>query len=193
MDNEPPGPITQLLASVGRGDSSARDRLWALIYEQLRTLARQQLADESAGHRRQPTSLVHEAYFRLVGGEDIQWSSRRHFFAAAAQAMRRILIDDARKRRSLKRGAGQSPAPLLEGARMSDQDPVDVLAIDEALSRLELEDARKAQVVMLRFFGGLTVEECAEALELSPRTVRNEWRFARAWLSAELSKGDSAG
>lgn len=185
------GPVTQLLVAVGRGDAGAREELWTVIYEELRAMARRQLAAE-AGGTLQPTTLVHEAYLRLTADEDVRWENRRHFFAAAAQAMRRIRIDDARKRKRLKRGGGAKPGPLQEAPPVFDQDPTEVLAVDEALTRLEREAPRKAEVVMLRYFVGLTVDETAEALGLSPKTVDNDWRIARAWLHGELSKGDSA-
>ena len=193
-------PLTQLLAAVGRGDGAAREKLWSLIYGELHNLAQHQMADEASGHRRQPTSLVHEAYLRLMGGENIQWANRRQFFSVAAQAMRHIRIDDARKRNRLKRGGKGKPQRLDEasahpqngwGIAVFDQDPAEVLAVNEALDRLKQTDPRKAEVVMLRYFAGLTVDETAEALEVSPRTVDSDWRFARLWLHRELSKGDT--
>ncbi len=185
------GQLTELLAAAGNGDKAASGRVWTLVYDQLRSLAQHQLANEHKGHRRHPTSLVHEAYFRLTAGEDVQWANRRHFFAAAARAMRRIRIDDARKRGRLKRGGGGNPVPLNDDAAVLQEDPALVLAVDEALDKLEQEDPRKAEVVMLRYFAGLSVEECAQAVGLSVRTVGSEWRFARAWLHAELSKGET--
>ena len=188
----PPSRVTQLLAAVGQGDTSAQDRLWALIYDELHSVAQGQLAAEGGGRTLQPTTLVHEAYLRLVGDEDAQWANRRHFFAAAAQAMRRIRIDDARKRNRQKRGGGRRPGRMVSEPPVFDQDPAEVLAIDEAVSKLEQIDPRKAEVVLLRYFTGLTVAETAEVLGVSPRTVDNEWRFARAWLRRELARGDTA-
>ncbi len=196
-------PLTELLAAVGRGDDAARERLWAVIYDELRNIARRQLAGGAAGHTLQPTTLVHEAYLRLTANEDVHWENRRHFFAAAAQAMRQIRIDDVRKRNRLKRGGGGvaqgggevvgrprglKPAALQpeDGPAVFDQDPAEVLAVDEALKKLEQADPRKAEVVMLRYFVGLTVQECAEALGLAPRTVEKYWQFARIWLYREL-------
>ena len=193
MTPPPSSRVTQLLDAVGRGDASAQDKLWSMVYDELHAVAQQQLADEALGHRRQPTSLVHEAYLRLTAGEEVQYANRRHFFAAAAQAMRRIRIDDARKRKRLKRGGSDRSSPLQEGHALFDQDPIELLAIDEVLNRLESEDPRKAEVVMLRYFAGLTIDECAKALGVSPKTVDNEWRFARAWLHGMLSRGDRAG
>ncbi len=183
----PQGPVTQLLAAVGRGDATAQDKLWALIYDELRVLARNQLADEAAGHRRQPTSLVHEAYLRLMGTDSPEWANRRHFFTAAAQAMRRIRLDDARTRKRLKRGGGADPGQLLVEPEVVDVDPTIVLGIDEALRKLEQEEPQKAEVVLLRYFAGLSVDECAAVLGVSPRSVDYWWRFARAWLHRELS------
>ena len=192
MSQPPSSPITQLLAAANRGDSSAVQQLWSVIYDELRRIARQQLADEAPAHARQPTTLVHEAYFRLMGGDAVQWSDRRHFFGAAARATRQIRVDDARKRNRLKRGGGQRPAALAEEPPALAEDPAEVLAVHEALEELEREDPRKAEVVTLRYFAGLSVAECASAIGVSPRTVDNEWRFARIWLHRELSKGDTS-
>ncbi len=191
VTTKPPSPVTQLLAAAGRGDAAAHEKLWSMIYDELHGLAQHQLDDEATGHRRQPTSLVHEAYLRLTAGQEVQWASRRHFFTSAALAMRRIRLDDARKRRSLKRGGGQSLGLLAEEAAVFDQDPTEVLAVDEALCRLEQENPRQAEVVTLRYFAGLTGDETADALGISSRTVDNEWRVARAWLHRELSTGDA--
>lgn len=191
MATPPSSPITQLLAAANQGDSSAHKKLWSLIYDELHRLAQCQMANEAPGRTLQPTALVHEAYLRLAGGENVQWANRRHFFAAAAKAMHRIRIDDARKRNRLKRGGSENPASLERAPAVFDQDPAEVLAIDEALAKLEQRDPRKAEIVMFRYFGGLTVEECAEALGLSPRTIKAEWQFARTWLYQELSKGDT--
>ncbi len=180
------GAVTQLLAAVGRGEAAAAEKLWALIYEELRAIARQQMAREATGGTLQPTALVHEAYLRLTGNADVQWANRRHFFGAAAKAMHRIRIDDARRRGRAKRGGGRRPGALVEGPAIFDQDPAEVLAVDEALKKLEQEDPRKAEVVMLRYFAGLSVEETAEALGMSARTVKNDWQFARTWLHREL-------
>jgi RNA polymerase sigma factor (TIGR02999 family) len=183
------GPVTQLLAAVGRGDGGASEKLWALIYEELRAVARHQLAGEDSAGTLQPTALVHEAFLRLTGGGGVQWANRRHFFAAAAKAMHRIRIDDARRRKRLKRGGGRRPGVLGEGPAIFDQDPDEVLAIDEALGRLKQEEPRAAEVVLLRYFAGLTVNETAEALGVSGRTVKSDWQFARTWLHREL-RGD---
>ncbi|MCK4342295.1 MAG: sigma-70 family RNA polymerase sigma factor [Phycisphaerae bacterium] len=187
VTSRPPSPVTELLAAVGRGETAAHERLWAAIYDELRRVAHIQMAHDSPGRTLQPTALVHEAYFRLVGDGNVQWANRRHFFAAAAKAMRQIRIDDARKRNRLKRGGGRRPTPLDDNQAIFDQVPTEVLAVDEALSQLEHTNPRQAEVVMLRYFAGLTREEIADALDLSPRTIDNDWRFARAWLHRELS------
>lgn len=184
--------VTELLAAVGRGEAAARDRLWALIYDELLVVAQRQLAYEAAGHRRRPTSLVHDAYLRLTNGEHVEFANRKHFFAAAARAMRQIRIDDARKRNRLKRGGPDSPAavPLDAVAAASadgDSDPATLLAVDEALKQLEAIEPRKAEVVMLRYYCGLSVDETADALGVSARTVDSDWHYARAWLHRALS------
>ncbi len=186
-----PGPVTQLLVAAGRGDAAAADRLWSAVYDELRRVARCQLAREGPGCTLDSTSLVHEAFLRLTGDEPIEWANRRHFFGAAARAMRRIRVDDARKRGRFKRGGGQQPELSNEEPPVFDDDPVEVLAVDEALQNLEHTAPRQAEVVMLRYFAGLSVDETAGALDVSPRTVDYEWRFARAWLHRELSKGDT--
>lgn len=190
--SSPETPLTQLLAAAGAGDASAHEKLWSAVYDELHSLAQRQMAAEAAGRTLHPTALVHEAYLRLIGGGDATWASRRHFFAAAAKAMRRIRLDDARRRNRLKRGGGKQREPLGEGPALFDDDPAEVLAVDEALSKLERVDHRKAEVVKLRYFAGLTVDETAQALDLGSRTVDKEWRLARAWLYRELRKGDTA-
>ncbi|HOO16427.1 MAG: sigma-70 family RNA polymerase sigma factor [Phycisphaerae bacterium] len=190
MSGEQPGPVTQLLQAAGEGDGAAREKIWAMVYSELHRLAQQQLAGDALRRGLQPTALVHEAYLRLVGGAEVTWSNRRHFFAAAAQAMRRIRIEDARRQHRLKRGGGQRPAALLDDPAQSASDPLEMLAIDEALHKLEQQDPRKAEIVTLRFFAGLTVDETARVLEISPRTVDAEWRFAKAWFHRELNAGE---
>ncbi len=188
MAGDGPGAITELLAAAGRGDGASTERLWRLVYDELHQAARRQMAREGSGHTLQTTALVNEAYLRLLGNDHVHWNSRRHFFAAAANAMRRICIDYARARGSAKRGGGVRPEPFEDGPGIS-HDPAEVLAIDDALEKLRADDPRKADVVILRYFAGLTVDETAQALELSPRTVDSDWRFARVWLYEELSKG----
>lgn len=191
MSTEPPSSVTQLLDAVGRGDRHAHDRLWALVYDELHAIAQRQMAGEADGRTLQTTALIHEAYIRLVGDGSPKWANRRHFFAAAAKAMRLIRTDGARKSSRLKRGGGRRREPLDDAHAAFVEDPATLLAVDEVLTRLEQRDPRKAEVVMLRYFAGLTIDETADALGLSPKTVDNEWRIARAWLYGELSKGDT--
>jgi RNA polymerase sigma factor (TIGR02999 family) len=173
--------VTQILREC-EGSGSAREQLLPLVYDQLRAIAQRRMSEERAGHTLQATALVHEVYVRLLGGEPVAWESRRHFFAVAAEAMRRVLIDHARKRGSQKRGGGKTPVPLNVVDLAAEAEPGDVLAVDEALTKLEAEDPRAAQIVQLRFFGGLSVEETAEVMGISERTVMREWSFARARL-----------
>jgi RNA polymerase sigma factor (TIGR02999 family) len=191
MTSPPTTPVTQLLAAVRRGDDHAHERLWSAIYNELRGIARHQMADEVSSQSLQPTALVHEAYLRLIGSELPPFDNRSLFFAAAARIMRQIRVDYARKRNSLKRGGGKRPCPLDEEMTAFDENPGEVLAINEALARLEEADPRKAELVTLRYFAGLTLKEIATALGIARRTVDKEWRLARAWLHRELSKGDT--
>ncbi len=186
----PRSPVTQLLAAVSGGDAGAQDRLWSLIYDELRRLAQHQMAAEAPGPTLQPTALVHEAYFRLFGENPVQWTNRGHFFTAAAEAMRRIRIDDARRRGRLKRGGGRQPGSITDDPSVFDQDPVEVLAVGEALEELAQTAPRQAEVVKLRYFTGLTLDECAAVLEVSPRTVDKDWAIARAWLHRKLADSD---
>ena len=190
MSSNQLGPITQLLNAAARGDAGAQDRLWSTVYEEVHRLARAQLAQESSACSLQPTILVNEAYLRLLGDGQVEWTSRRHFFGAAARAMRRILVDDARSRGRLKRGSGKMPGPLPDELSGHEQPPVELLAISEAMEKLEQDDPSRAEIVMLRYFAGLSIDETAAALGVAPRTVDTGWRFARAWLHRELSKGD---
>jgi len=187
MSDGSDSPVTRLLAAASQGDSAAKDRLWETIYTELRDMAHGQLRGERPGRDLQTTILVHEAYFRLVGTDDLEWASRRHFFAAAAQAMRRIRVDDARKRRGLKRGGGRPAEPLGEEPAAPDGDGAELLALNDALQKLEQEAPRQAEVVMLRYFAGLSIGETAEALGVSPRTVDVDWRLAKAWLHRALA------
>jgi RNA polymerase sigma factor (TIGR02999 family) len=185
-----PAAVTVLLARAQAGDRSATDELFPLVYDELRHLADRYLAAEPRGQTLQPTALVHEAYLRLVGPADGGWENRAHFFGAAAQAIRRILIDRARARRRVKRGSGERPLPLDAAGELAVDGPdLDVLALDEALQRLAALDPRKARVVELRFFGGLDQDETAATLGISPSTVAREWSFARVWLHREMTGG----
>lgn len=177
--------VTQILSQIESGDPSAAEKLLPLVYDELRRLAAQKMANESPDHTLQATALVHEAYVRLVGGEPCRsYSDRRRFFAAAATAMRRILVDRARAKKSEKRGGGRSPEPLKDvAAPMPDEE---LVALDEALAKLAAEDSMKSQLVELRYFAGLTGDQAAEVLGISPSTADRQWTFARAWLQAEV-------
>lgn len=188
MPEPSPHEVTRLLEALGAGDGKAAGDLLPLVYEELRKLAQARMSKEPA-QTLQPTALVHEAYLRLVGDADEQkWNSRGHFFGAAAQAMRRIMVERARHAGRLRHGGGRQRIALEEDAAAAPSDSVDLVGLDEALTRLEARDPRKAQIVMLRYFGGLTVEETAAALDLSPSMIKKEWTVARAWLFGELSR-----
>jgi RNA polymerase sigma factor (TIGR02999 family) len=191
MPDPPAHDVTSVLEAIAAGKSGASDQLFPLVYQELRRLARAQMARERHAQTLQPTALVHEAYIRLVGPGDVKWNSRGHFFSAAALAMRRILVESARRRRQLKRGGDKGRVELDEADAVYEPDNIDVLALDEALAHLEARDKRKAEVVMLRYFGGLSVEETAAAMDLSPATIKNEWAYAKAWLFREMTKGDT--
>jgi RNA polymerase sigma-70 factor (ECF subfamily) len=185
------GAVTSILAEVqSQGPKAAMERLLPLIYEELRVLARAQMRHERSGHTLQTTAIVHEAYLRLLGGQEIPWTDRKHFFCAAAQAMRHILVDHARSRGRIKRGGARVRVRLTGLDLGFSEDCDQILALDEALQRLEEQDARAADVVRMRFFAGLDVEETANALKVSPRTVKREWAFARAWLYDRLKRAD---
>lgn len=185
--------VTQILLQIESGDPSATDKLLPLVYDELRRLAAQRLAQEKPGQTLQPTALVHEAFVRLVAAEHQPgWQSRGHFFAAAAKAMRRILVDSARRKKSLKRGGQEQRVEIEVKAQESGGDSVDLLAVDEALARLAVLHERKAQLVELRFFSGLTMEQAAGALGIAIATANRDWAYARAWLYRELSGDASA-
>jgi RNA polymerase sigma factor (TIGR02999 family) len=189
MDHPIQTGVTRLLESIAEGDSRASADLLPLVYDTLRVLARSQLAHEPAGQTLQPTALVHEAYLKLIGGGDIGWQGRRHFFGAAARAMRQILVDRARRHAAEKHGGGRRAEPLREETLVSEPPPVDLLALDEALERLAARDPRWGEIVELRYFAGLSLEETAAALGVSLTTVKDEWSYARAWLHREISRG----
>jgi len=180
--------VTQILSAIEGGDAQAAERLLPLVYEELRKLAAARMAQESPDHTLQATALVHEAYVRLVDTEQAQhWDSRGHFFSAAAEAMRRILIERARKYASVKHGGGRKRHDLEFISLGAGIDPVDVLALDDALSQLAERDERMAQLVKLRFFAGLSIEQAATVLGVTPRTANRDWVAARTWLWRELS------
>jgi RNA polymerase sigma factor (TIGR02999 family) len=178
---------------AGQGGKFAASALLPLVYDELKQLARQKMASERPDHTLQPTALVHEAYLRLTGNSNIPWSSQRQFFFAAAEAMRRVLIDHARSRGQVKRGRGRKRLPLNVLEIASDEQLPEILALDEALSRLEKRSPDVASVVRLRFYGGLTIEETADTLGISPRTVKREWTYGRAWLFRELNEQTKPG
>ena len=179
--------VTRLLLAWGGGDQTAFEQLIPIVHDELRRLARRQMRGERPGHTLQPTALVHEAYLRLVDARNIPWKDRTHFFAIAARSMRHILVEFARSRQFQKRGGG-AEILVLDADLVGHERSKDVVALDDALQALAALDARKAQVVELRFFGGLSVEETAETLDVSPTTVARDWRLAKVWLLRELTK-----
>ena len=182
--------VTRILADIERGDGGAAERLLPLIYDELRTLAAQRLAHEKPGQTLQATALVHEAYLRLVGPDQGRsWNGRGHFFAACAEAMRRILIDAARRKRSLKQGGDRRRVDLADVEPAAGTPDLDLIALDEALGRLARTDPRKAELVKLRFFAGLTTEQAAAALGVSTSTADNDWAYAKSWLRVALDGG----
>lgn len=181
--------VTQILSAIEQGDPAAASELLPLVYEELRRLAASRMNQEKSGQTLQPTALVHEAFLRLVGDDSQQWEGRGHFFAAAAEAMRRILIENARRRGRIKRGGELNRQDLDDHVGTVRSENVDdLLALDEALSKLAEEDSQLAKLVELRYFTGLTIEETAEVLGVSPRTTKRNWSYARAWLQREMSQ-----
>jgi RNA polymerase sigma factor (TIGR02999 family) len=189
MPDAPPQEVTELLVAWGRGDETALARLTPLVHAELRHMARRYMAGERTGHTLQTSALVNEAWLRLVDLPHPTLQNRAHFFGLAAQLMRRVLVDYARSRKSLKRGAGAPVLSLDEAAPLSAGKSPDLVALDDALATLAKQDARKARVVEMRFFGGLSVEETAEALAVSPDTVLRDFRLAKAWLLREMRSG----
>ncbi|HEX4948959.1 MAG TPA: sigma-70 family RNA polymerase sigma factor [Blastocatellia bacterium] len=179
--------ITQLLLAWSDGDESALAALAPLVQQELHNLARRYLSHERIGHTLQPSDLVNEAYLRLIESHTVQWQSRAHFFGIAAQVMRRILVDHARRRKELKHGGGAVQVSLTAAEQMASEPSHDVLSLHEALEQLATFDPRKSQLVELRFFGGLSETEAAEVMKLSLRTVQREWNLARAWLYQQLN------
>ena len=179
--------VTQLLMKWSEGDQTALDQLIPLIYDELHRLAERHLRHERAGHTLQATALVNEAYLRLVDERGVSWQNRAHFYAIAARRMRHILVEHARSRDAAKRGGGQYKLSLSKVDRITPRKDVNLLALDEALQRLAEIDSQKSRIVELRYFGGLTVEETAEVMGISPATVKREWSMARAWLRREIS------
>jgi len=179
--------VTRLLQAWSAGDERALEKLIPLVYDELHRLARRYMAGERSGHTLQTSALVNEAYLRLVDAQRLNWQNRAHFFGVSAQLMRQILVDFARSRRSLKRGGDTLTVSLEEGSIVSRARGADVVALDDALKTLAAMDARRSRVVELRFFGGLSAEESAEVLKVSPETVLHDWKLAKVWLLRELS------
>jgi RNA polymerase sigma factor (TIGR02999 family) len=182
--------VTRILNAIERGDAEGTDQLLPLVYEELRLLAAQKLGREVPGQTLQPTALVHEAYLRLVGDAEHGWKSRGHFFGAAAEAMRRILVETARRKRRIKHGGEGHRIDMDSVDAPADQPSEDLLALDEALAKLSAQEPLKAELVKLRYFAGLTAEQAAEALDISKATADRHWAYARAWLFDEIRKGD---
>jgi RNA polymerase sigma-70 factor, ECF subfamily len=188
----PPSGADALLQRFSGGDPEAADELIALLYKDLRRMASYYLRQERRDHTLQPTALVHEAYLRLANQKHVRWQSRTQFFAIASQLMRRILVDYARRHNAVKRGAA-AKVPFEEAFLLSKEAPQQMLALDEMMGRLATIDAQQAQIVELRVFGGLTVEEVANLLNISPATIKRDWSVARAWLSREISRSANRG
>jgi RNA polymerase sigma factor (TIGR02999 family) len=186
QNNNPRSEITGLLVSWCEGDRAALERLLPLVEAELHRIAHNYMRRESPGHTLQTTALVNEAYFRLVDQKGVRWQNRAQFYGVAAQIMRRILLNHARDQNRLKRGGGALRVSLVDAELMSDAESAEMLALDDALKRLELIYPRKCRVVELRFFGGLSIEETAEVLKVSPPTVLRDWKMAKAWLLREL-------
>lgn len=184
--------VTRILNAIEEGDTQAAEQLLPVVYDELRKLAAQRMKQEATGHTLQATALVHEAYMRLVGehsGQDVQWDGRGHFFAAAAEAMRRILIDHARAKGAVKRGGGLQKLQLEPGDLTIENAPAELLDLDDALIKLAKEDPVKADLVKLRFFTGLTLDDAAAVLDISPATADRYWAYARAWLFDAIDQG----
>ena len=180
--------VTRILNAIELGDPQAAEELLPLVYEELRLLAAQKLSHESPGQTLQATALVHEAYIRLVEAKEQNWNSRNHFFMAAAEAMRRILVENARRKKRLKRGGKQDRLTLDEASIITEKQDIDLLALDEALAKLEEEDPEKASIVKLRYFVGMTTSQSAEILKISLPTANRHWSYAKSWLFREISK-----
>jgi RNA polymerase sigma factor (TIGR02999 family) len=186
VPSSPTHEVTQLLVAWSNGDKAALDRLMPLVHTELRRLARHYMSRERPGHTLQTSALVNEAYLRLVDQEEMRWENRAHFFGIAARLMRQVLVEHARGRRAAKRGGGQYRLSLSKVDRVASRPDVNLLALDEALGRLEALDPQKSRIVELRYFGGLGIEETAEVIGVSPATVKRDWSMARAWLRSEI-------
>jgi RNA polymerase sigma-70 factor (ECF subfamily) len=192
MNDGPSHDVTLLLTRVNAGDPSAPRKLLELVYEDLRHLAAAYMRDERDDHTLQATALVHEAYLRMVDWKNVTWESRAQFFAVAAQVMRRVLVDHARHKNAAKREGSQQRLALDDAVSFADDKELDILALEDALQSLESLDRRQAQIVELRFFGGLSIEEAAHVLKISPATVKREWVIAKAWFQRELRQREDS-
>ena len=192
MTSESQEDVSLVLVAIKEGQRGAEERLFRLVYDELRRMAQKRVSDEARGPSLQATALVHEAYLRLFGKQVTEWENRRHFFGAAARAMRQILVDRARERLAKKRDHGGKRITFDDNVPDAER-PVELIALDEALARFAREHPRKADVVKFRYFLGLTVEETAKLLEVAPRTVDTDWQFAKAWLRREMDRGDRPG
>jgi RNA polymerase sigma-70 factor (ECF subfamily) len=192
MNDGPSHDVTLLLTRVNAGDPSAPGKLLELVYEDLRHLAAAYMRDERDDHTLQATALVHEAYLRMVDWKNVTWESRAQFFAVAAQVMRRVLVDHARHKNAAKREGSQQRLALDDAVSFADDKELDILALEDALQSLESLDRRQAQIVELRFFGGLSIEEAAHVLKISPATVKREWVIAKAWFQRELRQREDS-
>ena len=190
LEGQPVNEVTRIINAIHQGDKHATEELLPLVYEELRLLAAQKMSQEKPGQTLQATALVHEAYIRLVDGNDQDWNSRGHFFKAAAEAMRRILVENARRKKSLKGCPTRTKLPLDKVNIVVEEFSINMLALDEALTKLTSSDQIKADVVKLRFFAGLTIEQVAKILQISIPTVNRHWAYARSWLFREIRKGD---
>jgi RNA polymerase sigma factor (TIGR02999 family) len=184
--------VTRILHSIDSGDTQAAEELLPLVYEELRKLAASRMANESPNQTLQPTALVHEAWLRLTGNEQVKWQGRAHFFGAAAEAMRRILIDKARRKKALRHGGGQRPVDIDEIEIAAPAQDEELLDLNEALEKFAARDKPKAELVKLRYFAGLTIEEAAQVLDISAPTAKRWWTYARAWLFDEMGQENSA-
>lgn len=193
MKSHTPRDVTQLLLDWSNGEQAAFDKLMPLIYDELRRLAARHLSRERSDHTLQPTALVHEAYLQLVDESHVNWQSRAHFFGAAARLMRRILVDHARERDAAKRGGGELKVTLTEALAAPSMPDVDLIALDRALNELAVLDEQQSQIVELRFFGGLSIEETAEVLAISPATVKRHWITAKTWLRHQIGRTVTGG
>lgn len=189
-ESEPSPNITTLLEQAAAGDQDAANQLMPLVYQQLRAIAQLRMASENPGHTLQATALVHEVFLKLVGDRKIPWQNQGHFYAAAAQSMRRVLLDHAKAKGRKKRGGNRKKMPLNVADLAIDENSEQILALDAALCRLEEQNPEAASVVRLRFYAGLSVDQTAEALDMAPRTVDRRWKFARAWLYKALDEQD---